>query len=662
MPAKMPYAPTKSRYKPCKPISPVPKEPPVDEEALAEEAIRTMTETLNEMAKNSQDMTPEELLEDVMKFGDAKEKEERVGDGFATGAFEKAKELLRQSQQQRDEKMKQRIATKVAEDIRGLTPDIRPPESQESSKPLTAEEELKKMFEFGEQLADGKITSWEGQKNDSSSSLTAPAINAQDQKEIDALIAGEKEISDYARILDDELVELEVRLNKSPEEVFDGPARNPQFDIMSGPEVYNPNVDPESAVNWPGALPGTKSIRFPKELKEAVMQAKFAADTLTKVRQEDANDGSSNKRYFLGKRELTVAQVEKLQKVLKDSVEIGLIGDPLALMAERSRMQMVLDELWNQPQERYKEILMEYKDLLLSDNFAQIVRERMSEMVERDLEALRKDDNSLEEKHARERELLGQIVVQAQLLLKEARALGAELEAQQLEIVRSICKVAMDPAHQTEEETAIALTDAVRDMRPLFDDAFVAYLKYAVEEEEGRLARAGVLDDPEHNQWLYVLKIVQNGVYNELARGINRYIDHIQYVIRMETPTERRMLLEKLIDVMPTLDVRPFVAVVDNIAGALGDGARGEFEEVVALGEMSNKIIQLHRDVHELLPPERIAIKSRDADEWAAAKKAKMLEMRNETRKRLTAARQTEEYDETLENMGKGEMERFDSI
>lgn len=70
----------------------------------------------------------------------------------------------------------------------------------------------------------------------------------------------------------------------------------------------------------------------------------------------------------------------------------------------------------------------------------------------------------------------------------------------------------------------MALTDAVRDMRPLLDDAFVAYLKYAVAEEEGRLACAGLVDDPEHNQWLFVLKIVQQGVYSEIAKGINRYI------------------------------------------------------------------------------------------------------------------------------------------
>ena len=153
----------------------------------------------------------------------------------------------------------------------------------------------------------------------------------------------------------------------------------------------------------------------------------------------------------------------------------------------------------------------------------------------------------------------------AQGLVKETQALGAELEVSMLEIIGSICEVAMDPSHKTEEDTAVALTDAVRDMRPLLDDAFVAYLKYAIAEEEGKLARAGLVDDPEHNRWLFVLKIVQEGVYSELSQGVQRYIDHITYVLRMKSKSERKGLLKKLIDVMPTMDVRPFVKVVVSL-------------------------------------------------------------------------------------------------
>ena len=76
---------------------------------------------------------------------------------------------------------------------------------------------------------------------------------------------------------------------------------------------------------------------------------------------------------------------------------------------------------------------------------------------------------------------------------------------------------------------------------------------------------------------------------------------------------------------------------------------------------MTNKLLQLHRDVKELLPPDRIDRMSRDADEWAAKQKERMLEQRNLTKQRLKAARDTESYDAEIEELGKrGEMERFD--
>ena len=661
-----------------------------EEDSLEDKAIRSVTEALDEMVDNSSELTPEQLLQSVMKFGDEQQKEERKGSGFVSGALDKAKERLKEQHKQRQTMALQREQSSPEATRKAGTTTTELQQDTESSpiRPRSPEEELKEMFEAGERLADGRITNSlaKGKNgNHRSSSLTSSSAPRETTEEdVDALIASDKDVSDYARVLDDELVELEVKLNKAPgdDRAMDG--TRPNYDIFSGPEAYNPNVDPETAVNWPGALPDTKNLkkkldRLPKDLQEAVKQAEFAAGALLRLKEVTDEDGSSSSatKYYIGDKEITQEQVQKMRLVLSDAVAIGLIRDPLQLMAERSRLQLLVDELWNQPEERIKEITGNYKDVLLSDSFVQLIRERLSSMVERDLNALRQDeggddddDNAMDQKGAREREILGQLVVQAQLLVKEARALGAELEAQQLEIIRSICKVAMDPMHKTEEETTMALTDAVRDMRPLFDDAFVAYLKYAVAEEEGRLARAGVLDDSEHNQWLWVLKIVQNGVYTELERGIQRYMDHIGYVLRMETAKERRMLLEKLIDVMPTLDVRPFVAVVDNLAGALGDGARGEFggsngssseEEAFLLGRMTNQIMQLYRDVHEMLPPERIAFKAKDADEWAARQKQILVERRQETQKRLQAARQTQDYDQAVDALGRqGEMERFD--
>jgi hypothetical protein len=623
----------------------------VDQGTMDDEITKATQEALDEL--EGEDMTPEELLANVMNYGDEQKKEKSEGGGFVSGAFEKAKEILVEQKMRRDERTRKNVIDKVTAEMKGLAPDIADP-PMPGVQELSQEEELRRMFEAGERIADGRITT--KTSSDVAAAMETEAANA----EVDSVIAKEKSISGHARILDDELAELEIRINKSPGEEFDGPGKNPMFDIFSGPEVYNPNVDPETAVNWPGAQPGTKVIRLPKELDEAVRQAVFAAEVLASLKESES-DGMSVKRYHVGERELTQQQVDNLRTVVAEAADIGIIPDPLMVMSERSRLQMLLDELWHQPEERIRDITTSYKDILLSDNFVSLIKERLTQMADRDIEALRQDDDSLESAHTRERELLGQLVVYAQLLLKEAKALGAELEAQQLEVIRSICKVAMDPSHQTEEDTALALTDVVRDMRPLLDEAFVAYLKYAVAEEEGRLARAGVLDDPEHNQWLFVLKVVQQGVYAEIAVGISRYIDHIWYVLRMETVAERRMLLSKLIDAMPTLDVRPFVQVVENIAGSLGESAEGEFSDYVALGEMTNKVLQLHRDVKELLPPERIDVMSRDADEWVADRKKRMLEMRKLTKQRLKAASATEHLDGEIEDLGRrGEMERIE--
>lgn len=610
--------------------------------------IRASQDALLEIAEQGEELTPEELLNQVMKFGEDQDNESTTGAGFVSGAFEKAKDILREQRRKREDRLMYDVAEKAASEVRTRTAET------VDIKGTTIEEELRRMFEAGEHIADGRLRNMEKSSEDD-------FLESKD--EVDTLISLEKSISNHARILDDELAELEIRINKSPGEELDGPSKAKLFDIFSGPELYNPNVDPETAVNWPGALPGTATVKLPRELDEALKQARFASEVLQNMKevQNESPLGTNATSYVVGNRQLTDKQVMNMRTVVAEAVDIGLIDNPLIKMKEASQLQMLLDELWSQPEERHHEITSNYKDLLLSDNFVALVKERLNLMADRDLDALRRGDDSSEASSFRERQLLGGLVVSAQLLLKEARALGAQLEAQQLEVIRSICKVAMDPKHQTEEETARALTEGVREMRPLFDDAFVAYLKYAVAEEEARLARAGLLDDPEHNQWLFVLKIVQQGVYAELARGISRYIDHIGYVLRMETAVERKLLLKQLIDAMPSLDVRPFVQVVDNIVGSLGDSVRGIFDGASSLGQMTNKLLQLSRDMKELLPEEKIALMSRDADEWAQKQRRKLMESRSQTQKLLEAARETEHLDGEVESLARrGEVDRFD--
>ena len=494
------------------------------------------------------DMSAEELLKSILKFGDEKEKEEAGGSGFAKGAFAKAKELTEEKKMYREISKTQSLA----EEIKYADDD--------SKETLSAEEELKRIFAAGEKIAESRMTPAKAMQDRSPASPQKVEKSIVNDQYVDELIEKDKTVPGNARTLDDELAELEVRISKSPGEDTEAYGPNAVFDVFSGPEVYNPNVDPLKSVNWPGALPETRTdIRLPPELEEAVKSAKFAAKLLSRMVVEE----EEKKVFYIDGKEISDDQVQRLRQAVDDGVTVGLIDDPMKYMKERSRLEMLVNELVNQPEERFGEIATFYKDLLLSDNFVTLLKDNLRAMASKHLEMKRSDEDptKLESQFTRERDVLGKLVKYSQLLLKEVQALGAELESSQLEVIRSICNVAMDPDHTTEEETAAALSDAVRDMKPLLDEGFVAYLKYAIAEEEGRLARAGLLDDPEHNRWLFVLQIVQEGVYAELGVGVQRYIDHINYVLRMDTKKERRQLLSKLIEVMPSM-VSTFISCV----------------------------------------------------------------------------------------------------
>lgn len=585
------------------------------------------------------DLTSEELLKQILKFGDEKEKENADGTNFVRSAFSKADNLLKEERK-----------LKFKEPVKNTNPLSELKYEEDVEKPLTAEEELKRIFSAGEKIAEGR---------NQDVIIGKQKKSVVTDEYIDDLISSDETVSRNARSLDDELSELEIRIAKRPGEDSEAYGPYDMFDIFSGPEVYNPNVDPEKSVNWPGARSGTRTdVRLPPSLSEAIKSAKFAASLLSRIVEED--DDAEQKTFYIDGKKMSQEQIQKLQQCVDEGVAVGLITDPIQFLREKSRLKMLVDELVKQPPERFGEIATFYKDLLLSDNFVILLKDYLRTMGNDYLNMQRAgiESKEFDERQTSERNVLQNLVKYAQLLLKETQALGAELEGSQIEIIRSICNVAMDPKHSTDEETAEALTDAVRDLKPLLDENFVAYLKFAIAEERARLARNGVLDDPEHNRWLFVLEIVQEGVYAELSVGIRRYIDHITYVLRMKTKKERKQLLSRLIDDMPSMDIRPFVKVVDNIAASLGQGAKGEFDLAI-LGNMTNEILQLRKDVHELLPPERIKEMSKEADEWAARQKEKLMKQRGISQQRLKSAIETREYDDEFRH--KGEIERFTS-
>ena len=210
------------------------------------------------------------------------------------------------------------------------------------------------------------------------------------------------------------------------------------------------------------------------------------------------------------------------------------------------------------------------------------------------------------------------MVVYAQLLLKQARALGAGIG--QLEVIRSICKVAMDVSYRTEEGPPWLWR-----MRCETCDHCLTIFLSPISNMPWRKKRAVWLERVNRTTPTQLLALCFKSPTRRKYRAGDKhssilYLEHIWYVLRMKTAKERRI----------TLDVRPLVQVVENIAGSLGDGVQGNFDGFVELGEMTNESLQLHREIKEY-----IALMSKDADEWADRQKKRLMEQRKVANQRL---------------------------
>ena len=74
--------------------------------------------------------------------------------------------------------------------------------------------------------------------------------------------------------------------------------KNNLFDVFSGPEVYNPNVDPKTVVNWLGAKGGTRTnVQLAADLSTAPKQAEFESAALSHMREEINKENVNQIRY-----------------------------------------------------------------------------------------------------------------------------------------------------------------------------------------------------------------------------------------------------------------------------------------------------------------------------------------------------------------------------
>ena len=496
---------------------------------------------------------------------------------FVKGAFAKAYELLNKRNQRR---RAMRVQNSVRYHWRSdYVPDPRQEGKQidEPETPEMALEELRQIFATGENSLDQWVRK-----------LVKESLAMKD--DIDTLSSMDG--SGFEDLLEEELADLELCI----ESLYGG----------------EQNVDRPPIVNY-----------SEEERIDAMEQAASLVEVLSTMRtiKNKRDDGRISMQYFYGREKLSLEQVEDFRRIVGEATDMGLIEDP--------RLQLLVRDLWRQSEDKVRKIAESYTGFLVSKNFVSLAKERVSQMADREMDAVRRGDERIKEAYDREREIIGQLAVHAQVLVKESQVLRAESQARHLEILRRICEVVMDPRHTSEEEIANAVADVADKLRLLWDDAFVTFLMKAINEEEAYLAGSGISDHPDHNHSLLVLLIIKQGIDAEITNRINGYLDHIWQAVRTETTERGELVLKKMIERIPPMDIRLFAVAVDKLYGGQAGSRNGKHGLInpKSPAEIA-KFLNFQRYVSELLPPEQVAAKACIAEKIVTREKEKFLDAR----------------------------------
>ena len=254
--------------------------------------------------------SPEDFAKQILDFANNEAQKDKDGSGFAEGVFQAARDIV-----------KEKPVGVFENDF-----------EQKSAE----EEELRRLFEAGRDMVEGKMT------------------KAAKEGTNDILYS----VEDQPKPVEKDLAQLEVQiLRNSWDEPIDPSER---LDLFAPPPSFEGELFDASSVNYPGAIPGSKHVNMHDDLKQAVDYAKYAAKTIMSLEEEiDTETGSV--KYYRNGIEMPISDVSKMQKTVNDAARIGIIDDPREILAEKGRLQMLVEEVSRYPDDRFSEIVDEYR-------------------------------------------------------------------------------------------------------------------------------------------------------------------------------------------------------------------------------------------------------------------------------------------------------------
>jgi hypothetical protein len=159
-----------------------------------------------------------------------------------------------------------------------------------------------------------------------------------------------------------------------------------------------------------------------------------------------------------------------------------LLSPPNAetLDSDKGKLAVLLTELNRTDEFLHDNIIDSYRDLLLSDNFLYLLRQANKTTAS-----------------YRERLLYGKMANKAVTVVAELGALVKTESVRHLQTIHDVCEVAA--LYQQDELKFLERMDY---LRPRFDTALLAYLRYAIQEEKNTIRLRGSDPDRLPSTWL----------------------------------------------------------------------------------------------------------------------------------------------------------------
>ncbi|GAW80265.1 hypothetical protein, conserved [Plasmodium gonderi] len=242
------------------------------------------------------------------------------------------------------------------------------------------------------------------------------------------------------------------------------------------------------------------------------------------------------------------------------------------------RLNTLTQELAYADDDMIPTVCNNYRDLLLSDEYACLMKLRLEENPPKNKE---------------EQKILHIINSFAMSLYDDIKIIMEHEEKEHLKKIQLICEKAV-----YDEK---GLNEFIESMKPLLDYSFLGYIKHAIKMEKKRIKMQNIDFRENPSDWLIILMIIQKGIYSILEKDIWQDVINITTIICHDQPSVRKTILTTMLASMPKADWIFFKDVIKTIYKCVQEKkiTANHFPDFPHIPEA---IFQLNYDIEQVLP------------------------------------------------------------